>query len=352
MSWSIRPVDLARDRAEIRALIKACYGNEGVSPEAFEHWHFGHQGMSQGMMVAVDGERVVGMQPMELLPHYLAGRETLAGMFTGVMVDPDYRRQGIFLALIKACEELAWEREAALVWTMPNERSRPGFIKAGYEEPGERSLHIWSRKPASLLAGKLPAPLAAMAALPLKLLLGARRPVGDWPVNVCDTLAMPAQERAALAEGSAWRGIVQKRDLNWLRWRFGGPDAGEYVYWTTGRGEARAAWAVGRMEEREGLSAGYLVDLAGDDADARRACVTTVLQELDARGAELVMAVSSNERQRADLAAAGMRLMPRRLAPKRFYTVYRPSPRLSQKEAELLLNPDNWQQSFADWDTI
>lgn len=340
------------DQGAVRDLILSCYGDSGVSDEGFLHWHFRHAGMLQGMVLAEEEGRIVGIQPMELLPHRISSESIRAGMLTGVMVHPDWRRRGIFTRLVEACEENAWHQGAGLVWTMPNDRSYPGFIKMGYTDPGPRRLFVWSPRPAVLLRKRLPAGLATLFGWCAAPWISRRPGAGEASqVNLDAVLA----DLAAAAEvvGSQWPGLIQQRDETWLRWRFDPPGSRRYKFFLA-RDErgTTAAWSAGTLESREGLNVGYLIDHVGIDSLALRASGRALLDSLEQQGAELVLAVVSSSAQAQQLARLGMMQVPFRLAPKKFYTVFRAAPSLPEHLRALLARRDNWYQSFSDWDTL
>lgn len=353
MKIEIRKYRPDEDAPRIQSLIDACYGAKGVSMPSFRHWHFGHERMVQGMMVAIDDSSIVGIQPMELLPHHLQGREILAGILTGVMVHPAYRRHGIFTRLIAACEARAWEHGARLVWTMPNDQSYAGFIKMGYKNPGERRLHVWLPDPRRLFARRLPAWLASAVGW------GVRPWLSRLP-------GIESEDRAEELDGSdtrlggvgvgcsqTWSGLIQSRDQAWIDWRFHRPEGTGYRFFgSVDAKQALHGWAATTVEEREGFRVGYLVDWIGENESARRVAGRAALESLNREDVEIVLAAVASRVQQRELQRLGLWRTPRRLAPKRFYTVFRPAPDLTETEWNLVRDIRFWYQSFGDWDTI
>lgn len=349
----VRPFVGASDNEAIPGLIAACYGEQGVGEERFRHWHFALPGAVQGMVVAEAGGELVGIQPMEVLPHRLAGRRVLAGMLTGVMVHPSWRRQGVFSRLVSACEVRAWEMGAELVWTMPNDRSLPGFLKAGYVDPGERRLLIWSPDPGRLLSRRLPAPLAAVAGWLARPLLGRQRIV-DSRCGVQE-IDCPGEAEATLAErfATTWPGLVQERSREWLTWRLGGLSPALYRSFLASDVHGQAgAWAVTALEPRDGYQAGYLLDLVSIDGVAGVAAGRAALDALAADGVDLVLTVVSTTFLGRLFRRIGFVQVPPRLAPKRFFTVYRPRPGSGATGLAALGHIDSWYQTLADWDNL
>ncbi len=349
MSLEFRQFEPARDMDGVIDLVYACYGSNGVSREKFQHWHFKHEGLTQGMVLALDGERIVGMQPMEILPHWFQGELQTAAMLTGVMVDPEYRRRGIFNKLVTTCEELAWAKGALLVWTMPNDRSFPGFQKRAYAIPSERRLFIWAPRPGRVLESYLPN-WASSVLTPLMRPYLSRRVDPSHGQSLADGSSI--EECCGISEklGAAWPGIMLQRDRRWFDWRYHSYN-GVYEF-AVDRSPNAASWSAITLEEREGLRVGYLVDHVGTDKDALWASGQAALGMLQDRGADLVMAVVSSSRQAESLERLGMRHVPRSFAPKRFFTVYKLNPNAPAAWLAKLQDPDAWYLSLSDWDTI
>ncbi|MGV8042538.1 MAG: GNAT family N-acetyltransferase [Thermoanaerobaculaceae bacterium] len=347
----IRPYR-ADDGGAVRSLIRACYGDGGVSQGSFRHWHFGNAEAVQGMVVAeVDGV-VVGMQPMEVGPHRFADRRLLAGVLTGVMVHPEWRRRGLFSRLIDACEKRAWELGAELVWTMPNEQSLRGFAKLGYTDPGKRRLLAWSPRPERLLARTLPAALASVAgwlARPLVRGRSGRNP--RWQVEEVESLGASAAAVAA-SEFSRWPGLVQERSQAWLQWRFAGELGRCYRAFVASDGSGVGAWAVTTIESRLGLVAGYLVDLAARDEGAATAVGRASLAALAESDVDIVMAVVSSRHLARRCRRIGLTAVPRWISPKRFHTVFRVRADAAPGIRSVLSTIEGWHLTLADWDNI
>ncbi len=348
----VRPYLGAEDDAPIRALIEACYGAAGVAAARFRHWHFGLSSSTQAMALAEADGTLVGVQPMEIVPHRLAGAPIRAAVLTGVMVHPAWRRQGIFSQLLARCEQQAWDLGAELIWSMPNGLSRPGFMKAGYLDPGERRLMVWSEDPRRVLERVLPAPVAGLAARLGRRVIG-RRPVADPRCSV-RAIDGPGEMEAEIARGFAnsWPGLVQERDREWLAWRFAPASSTSYRSFTAGDVAGRpAAWAVTTREQRAGYRAGYLLDIVSTDDAAGLAAGRAALDALAAES-DLVLTVVSSAGLARLCRSLGFVSVPPAVAPKRFYTVYRSRPGGAIEDRAAVARIGGWHQTLADWDNL
>jgi GNAT superfamily N-acetyltransferase len=351
-SVCIRQYQGHHDDVAIQALIRVCYGDLGVSWGQFRHWHFGLSSALQGMSVAETDGQLVGIQPMEVVAHRLAGRPLKAGVLTGAMVHPDWRRRGIFSRLLAGCEARAWELGAELVWTMPNNVSLLGFLKEGYRNPGERRLLLWSPQPRRLAAGRLPAPLVALVDPAARLFL-ARRPLTDPRCKVQET-GRPGELESEIAVvlSESWPGLLQERSLEWLAWRFGLQTGASYrSFVATDVAGQPAAWAVTTRGRRNGYHAGYLLDVVGVDDAAALAAGRAAVDALADQGVDLVLTVMGGRTLARLCRRLGFVQVPKLLAPKRFFTVFRPRPGEST-QLSALDRIDAWYQTLADWDTV
>ena len=350
----MRPFEPA-DLDAATALVAACYGDRGPDRGRWSHAHFGNAETVSGMMVAAADGALVGMQPMECFPFMLAGEPLLGAVLTGVMVHPGWRRRGIFLALLEACERRAWELGAAFVTTMPNEQSRPGFVKRGYTDPGERTLMVLplARPSRPEASGSGSGWAGAALRLGARVSAANRRLRRATTADACgvDRFGREVAEMMRRA-AEQWPGLIQLRSEEWLSWRYPCSASGDYRRWVAGGGSGLPeAAAVTARERRRGLEVGYLVDLVGLDEGAAAGVAAAACRGLSDEGAELVIAVVSCRQLVQTLRRVGFRTVPPWLSPKHFYTVYRPAPGQEGRLAPLQ-EIGCWYQTLGDWDTV
>ncbi len=350
-AYHIRPYTPA-DARGVRAVIEAAYG-ESADPEAVYNWWSGGCGVgATGYMVAeVDGQ-VVGAQPMELFPYLDGPQELLGAVFTGVAVHPGFRRLGIFTALVRACEAEAWRRGAAFVTTMPNERSRPGFIKMGYQDLGRRHLLMRLLRPAALGGAFVPAlgqVMGGMAGLGQRLIVRAR---GTQGISVGEVKA-PSEGWAALFQSTAARGGGPwiRRSSEWLRWRYVGMPLRSYRFFEAhDANSGLVAAAVTTQERRSRLQLAYVMELAAKDDAAAGALLAVVYRALEGDGVHAVAAVVSSPAAVRTLHFAGLARVPSWAPVKRFYSVARFNP--DRASPDRWKSIEGWQQTLGDWDSL
>ena len=161
--------------------------------------------------VATAGERIAGFRTFMRWEFDVDGEPVRAVRAVDTATHPDFQGQGVFSALtLRALEGLRSEG-VAFVFNTPNERSRPGYLKMGWQPVGQ--LRVLAR-PHSLPA--------------LSRLVRARRPAEKWsqPCSagrpVADVLAdQPAVE--ALLSSLPPDGLRTRLSVPYLAWRYGFP---------------------------------------------------------------------------------------------------------------------------------
>jgi len=114
------------------------------------------------------------------------------------------RGRGIFQRLTtEALDELV-DEDVRLVFNTPNDQSRPGYLKMGWQEVGRMPVSVQIRSPVS--AGRMAA---------------ARRPAELWsiPTSVGRPVATATDELLSLARPAA--GVSTDRSAEYLVWRYG-----------------------------------------------------------------------------------------------------------------------------------
>lgn len=347
----IRPYT-PEDAPGVREVLQATYGNKATPAAVYDWWSLGYAPADHGFMVAEADQRIVGVQPMELFPYADGDTSLLGGMLTGVAVHPDFRRRGIFMGLVQACEAAAWQRGAAFVTTMPNERSQPGFIKMGYVDLGRRRLLMRLLRPGPL--GRLKAPVVGH--------LGGWLAGGlQWIWARMETTP-GVSVREVAAPGQGWDGLFQRqatclpglglcRSASWLKWRYAMAPGRQYRCFEAVTDDGDLVGVVVTTQEvRDAITMAYVMDLAVERPGLAGALMEPVLKALCSAGAHAVSAVVSSPALVETLRMAGLWEVPAWAPLKRFYSVVRFNP--DQAVPERWRSIEGWQQTLGDWDNL
>ena len=166
--------------------------------------------------VAVDPAaegRIVGFRTFSRWQFDRGGDTVTAVRAVDTATHPDYQGRGIFSLLTRqALDELAAEK-VGFVFNTPNDRSRPGYFKMGWQ-----------------LVERLPVAATPRSPLSLVRLARARTPADKWAaptdagVPVADVLADDAAVASLLAASRPDDGRLRtRRTPDYLAWRYGFP---------------------------------------------------------------------------------------------------------------------------------
>lgn len=289
-AWIVREsgpsdVDLIRD------LYRVVRG--AARPAAYDHWRYiaSPLGPVPGAL-AMEGGRAVGFYTLWPTPLRVGATDVAGAQSMDTMTHPDFRGQGIFIALARACYEIASARGIRLLYGFPNSESYPGFVRRlDWIHAGD--IQHWIRPIRPSRNPRLPTPLRwpadAIAAL--------------WPsgsrhgYDVATGLADPGRLTALVAEESAGGHCRVDRTSAWLAWRYGAKAAQGYEWiMASTQSQTRAVAVWGMQDEfwggaRDGRA--HLVELSGADAGARAAALTETIARARARGAWLLETVTN-----------------------------------------------------------
>jgi predicted N-acetyltransferase YhbS len=350
-NFSIRPFRPG-DAAGVREVLAASYGAEATPAPTYDWWSFGCPSAASGFMVAEADGRIAGVQPMEIFACNAGGKNLKGALLTGVAVHPDFRRRGIFSALVKACEAEAWRQGAAFVTTMPNEKSRPGFLKSGYTDLGRRQLLARPVR-AAALGGKFIPVLGYLAGAVGGAVQAVVKTIpAASDISIRKVTAIPAEIETLVARHEQlFPGLRLQRGADWLRWRFLESPLRKYHLLEARDASGKlAGFAAVTLDDREKFRACYLMDLfVGEKkyaADFLRALVELARRE----SAGAVAAVVSSPALAEALGCAGFWAVPDWLPLKRFYSVAKFNPQQPvPAEWQTLAG---WYQTLADWDNL
>jgi GNAT superfamily N-acetyltransferase len=199
------------DLAPILALLQSSLG--WVPDEqhaAFYRWkHHDNPFGRSPAWVASDGDRIVGLRVWLRWRFTDGDRAWDAVRAVDTATHPEYQGRGIFRRLTTSSLEDLQAQGVAHVFNTPNEQSRPGYLKMGWEQVGKLPVAVRFRSP-----------IAAATAV------RARVPAAKWSLPskagspAADVLADDA-EVAELVASMPSTGIWTDLGVEVLRWRYG-----------------------------------------------------------------------------------------------------------------------------------
>jgi predicted N-acetyltransferase YhbS len=223
--------------------------------------------------VAVDGRQVVGLRTFLRWRFDHGGRQVEAVRAVDTATHPDYQGKGIFSLLTRhALDELKADG-VGFVFNTPNERSRPGYLKMGWQ-----------------LVQRLPVAARPRSALALVRLARARTPADKWSAD--SNAGVPALEAfgddaavdslLAATRAVDGAGLATQRTPEYLRWRYGFPPLRYRVL--AGPGGLAEGAVVFRVRRRGAATEAALCEVLvpGDDTAVTRHLLAELLRSTQA----------------------------------------------------------------------
>lgn len=209
----VRPY-VEEDEPAVRALLdrSLVVSPAGGPPSELFRWkHLENPFGRSCMLVAEAEDRIVGLRAF-LRWEFLGPQGPVRAVrAVDTATDPRFQGRGVFSRLTLAGLD-AVRGEADFVFNTPNERSAPGYLKMGWQPVGRLPMRIRVRHPLRFLRG-------------LRSVRDERAGRPRPPVSAPRAETVLAGDLGALAEERTGdrAALVTRRDLPYLRWRYGLP---------------------------------------------------------------------------------------------------------------------------------
>ena len=199
------------------------------------------------MWVATDGDKVVGLRAFMRWEFVRGGEILQAVRAVDTATHPDYQGRGLFTAMTMHGLDVVKDDGIDFVFNTPNTKSRPGYLKMGWQEVGRLPVAI-----------KLAGPGAALQ------VARSRGAASHWPLPL--EIGEPIEavlDRMAVGRRSTNdpRSLETNRSAGFLAWRYGGALLGYRVVSPTGIG---AGQLVVRIRNRDAATELVVLDDLGE----------------------------------------------------------------------------------------
>ena len=118
---------------------------ETSSPKSTAYWNWKHVENPFGespVLVAEDGGKIIGVRAFMRWSWRWHGKNFNALRAVDTATDPDYQGRGIFKKLTLQLVNECTKEGDHFIFNTPNDQSRPGYIKMGWEEVGKLPVRI------------------------------------------------------------------------------------------------------------------------------------------------------------------------------------------------------------------
>lgn len=213
--------------------------------------------------VALDAGRVVGYRTFLRWDFDWDGRRARTVRAVDTAVARDHRGQGIFSRLTRQALDELEQEGVEFVFNTPNDQSRPGYLKMGWEVVGRQQVFIRPH----------------LSWPSLRRTATARRASDRWSeatgimagTAAGDVLDDAEAMRSLLAGTALPSGLGTRRSPEFLRWRYGFAPLG-YRVLLVGR-DLSAGLLIYRLHRRGSALEAAVCEVLLPDEDARRGAV-------------------------------------------------------------------------------
>ena len=123
------------DTEEIVAVLKESLGDE--LPVSIATWEFKHLNNPFGpsiVLLAKEDGKIIGVRAFMKWQLCVGKKDLFTYRAVDTATHPDHRGKGIFKKLTLKAVEIARENGNDFIFNFPNEKSRPGYLKMGWEK--------------------------------------------------------------------------------------------------------------------------------------------------------------------------------------------------------------------------
>ena len=193
------------DIPEIVSLLRVSLG-ESLMPKSDLYWIWKHVKNPFGkspVLLLRDKGRIVGVRAFLRWQWTLNGGIYNAVRAVDTATHPDYQGKGIFRKLTLSLVEYCKDRGDQFVFNTPNEKSKPGYLKMGWDEAGRLPVYLQVRRPVNVLGN-----------------LMRSKKSGIVPEEFSPVFSHPDLEGLILRYQSTCSSLVTNMTTDYLRWRY------------------------------------------------------------------------------------------------------------------------------------
>lgn len=218
-------------------LLRASLG-EGLMPKSETYWKWKHQQNPFGaspVLLAAEGDQTIGVRAFMRWEWRAQGRLFRAFRAVDTATHPSHQGKGIFSKLTKALLEAGVEDKVDIVFNTPNTKSRPGYLKMGWQDAGRVPASIRMKRPVH----------SALSFFGKREEAKSFSTGGDRNVEILDHPDLPGLLKAH--QQLVARTLTTPASVDYLRWRYVNVPVATYYFAAVGQ-ESLSAVIVFRLK--------------------------------------------------------------------------------------------------------
>lgn len=133
-------------------LLKQSLG-ESLLPKSEKYWSWKHVDNPFGaspVLLAKEGEKLAGVRAFMRWRWKNGNRSVEAVRAVDTATHPDHQGKGIFSKLTRSLIDHCMQQGSDMIFNTPNEKSKPGYIKMGWQEAGRLPMNVRIVRPFSM----------------------------------------------------------------------------------------------------------------------------------------------------------------------------------------------------------
>jgi len=255
--WRIVNVEPENDKALLNDIRNQYFGSRD---EAYIQWlYYDNPAGKVFGALAMDGDTVAGQYIIIPVNMVIDGEDRVCTISLDTFTHPDYRRQGIFVALSEAMFARLKDLNIPFTVGLPNENSRPGFLKKlNFSEPLPTRFFL---RPLSLTPTSGPFIRKLAAWTPWGLIPRATAKLKGFVIEACDFPDTEWLDRL-WQDYRPLRSIEIRKDAQWAAWRYRDNPRFSYRFITVSRRDGSpVGYLVWNSQPQQGGSGRNIIDL-------------------------------------------------------------------------------------------
>ena len=269
----IKMVKYSRAETELVNLYKTSFGHD-INTEL---WKWKHTNTSATpsdpeVIVAMDGDKIVGARPFLDIEMWLADKKVMAAQHCDTMVHPEYQKQGLFNLMGQFSLKYLKEKGYAISYGFPNQLSQHGFIKQGYKIISEKEDMFFILQPKRFMVNKWGNKLlGSFTGIIYDILLSNKskrtfKLSESYQVLTADRFIVELSQIDSLRDRSV---IDLVRNESFLKWRFDDHPEFEYKYIVLLKEGKLMGYAVFKvLKDKDGANQAWIMDYLVKDYDS------------------------------------------------------------------------------------
>jgi GNAT superfamily N-acetyltransferase len=294
--WNVREYRLD-DVDALRDLFAAVFHQ--VRPREHFVWKYHDNPVGRGIItVAEVAGRTVGVYALMPTRLRLGNEVVLGAQAVDAMTHPDFRNQGMFIVLVKACMVLAAAKGVEVLYGFPNANAFGPVHRLGWVHADDIPKWVRLLNPSSVAS--IPRPVRHLASIGLHLL----RTGQNAPKGVDVRMERPTEEEwmSVANSGRTDSTCRIERYIDWFKWRFDPASQRRYVWFSAYREGRLKAWAVFGVNE---WGQAPLLDMSGTDLKALEAVVSEATHHAKELGLGMLLGFTTEENAARALRSCG-----------------------------------------------